>query len=47
MLSDGTEVQVKAGDAYHIPPGHDAWVEGEETFRGVEFESLAAYAQPS
>jgi hypothetical protein len=23
----------------------DAWVDGEETFRGVEFESLADYAK--
>jgi hypothetical protein len=44
VMDDGTEVAINAGDAYEIAPGHDAWVEGNETFRGVEFESLAHYA---
>lgn len=46
VLDDGTEFQIKAGDAYVIEPGHDAWVEGDEGFSGVEFESLADYAKP-
>jgi mannose-6-phosphate isomerase-like protein (cupin superfamily) len=45
VMDDGTEVDIKAGDAYEIPPGHDAWVDGDETYRGVEFESLAEYAK--
>lgn len=45
VMDDGTEVDISAGDAYEIAPGHDAWVEGDETFRGVEFESLAEYAK--
>ena len=45
VMDDGTELDIKAGDAYEIAPGHDAWVEGDETFRGVEFESLAEYAK--
>jgi hypothetical protein len=44
VTDDGTEVDIKAGDAYELAPGHDAWVEGDEPFRGVEFESLAEYA---
>jgi mannose-6-phosphate isomerase-like protein (cupin superfamily) len=44
VMDDGTELEIKAGDAYEVGPGHDAWVEGDETFRGVEFESLANYA---
>jgi hypothetical protein len=39
---DGTELEVKAGDAYVIEPGHDAWVVGDEPFVGYEFESHAA-----
>jgi hypothetical protein len=44
---DGTEVELGAGDAYVIEPGHDAWVAGDERFVGYEFESHAAdtYAQ--
>jgi hypothetical protein len=43
-MDDGTELDIHAGDVYELPPGHDAWVEGDEPFRGVEFESLAHYA---
>lgn len=39
---DGTELELGPGEAYVIEPGHDAWVVGEETFVGYEFESRAA-----
>ena len=39
---DGTELELAAGDAYVIEPGHDAWVVGDEPFVGYEFESRAA-----
>ena len=44
---DGTEVELSSGDAYVIEPGHDAWVTGDESFVGYEFEARAAdtYAQ--
>jgi hypothetical protein len=44
---DGTELELSAGDAYVIEPGHDAQVVGDEPFVGYEFESRAAdtYAQ--
>jgi hypothetical protein len=44
---DGTELELSAGDAYVIEPGHDARVVGDESFVGYEFESHAAdkYAQ--
>jgi hypothetical protein len=29
-MDDGTEVEAAAGDVYLIPPGHDAWVVGEQ-----------------
>ncbi|HEY6606065.1 MAG TPA: hypothetical protein VIZ44_06950 [Gaiellaceae bacterium] len=44
-MDDGTELDIKGGDAYEIAPGHNAWVEGNEPFSGVEFESLAEYAK--
>ena len=28
---DGSEGEIKAGDAFAIPPGHDAWTVGNET----------------
>jgi hypothetical protein len=44
-MDDGSEVDINAGEAYEIAPGHDAWVEGDETYEAVEFESLAEYAK--
>jgi quercetin dioxygenase-like cupin family protein len=45
-MEDGTEGTIKAGDSYTIPPGHDAWVEGDETFVGIEVMSAEQYARP-
>lgn len=39
---DGTEVDLRAGDAYVIEPGHDAAVVGDEPFIALEFETKAA-----
>jgi hypothetical protein len=39
---DGTELDLGAGDAYVIEPGHDAWVVGDERFVGLEFEGRSA-----
>ena len=43
--SDGSAGEVSAGDAYHLAPGHDAWVVGDEVFVGVEFKSAGTYAK--
>lgn len=43
---DGTQKTIKAGDSYTIPPGHDAWVEGNERFVGIEVMSAEQYAKP-
>ena len=39
---DGTELDLTAGDAYVIEPGHDAWITGDDPFVGFEFESRSA-----
>jgi hypothetical protein len=31
LMTDGTEIEAAAGDALFIPPGHRAWVLGNET----------------
>ncbi len=36
-LKDGTEFEARAGDVYSVPPGHDAWVVGNEPAVGIEF----------
>jgi class 3 adenylate cyclase len=43
QMDDGTELEIRAGDAFEIPPGHDAWVVGDEVFDTVEFTSAAVF----
>lgn len=45
-LPDGSEQAIQAGESYTIPPGHDAWVEGEEPFVGLEVMSAEQFAKP-
>jgi len=45
-LEDGTQNTVVAGESYTIPPGHDAWVEGDERFVGIEVMSAEQFAKP-
>jgi hypothetical protein len=42
VQDDGTEEEIGRGEPYLIAPGHDAWVVGDETFVGYEFESQTA-----
>jgi hypothetical protein len=44
-MDDGQERTIKAGEAFEIPPGHDAWVEGNETVVCVDFQGLSDYAK--
>src|SRR6185436_16225662 len=43
QMDDGTELEIHVGDAFEIPPGHDAWVVGDEVFDTVEFTSAAVF----
>src|ERR671926_464137 len=47
-LEDGTEEEVGPGEAYVIPPGHDAWVVGDEPVVTVDMSRVTAeeYAKP-
>ena len=45
-LQDGTQKTIAAGESYTIPPGHDAWVEGNERFVAIEVMSAEQYAKP-
>lgn len=44
-MNDGTEKEFGPGDAGVIPPGHDAWVVGNESFVGVDFTGGATYGK--
>jgi len=44
---DGLEMELHAGDAYEIPPGHDAWVVGDEPYEAIEFASARTFLAPT
>lgn len=47
---DGSHTDLVAGDAFEIPPGHDAWVVGDEACHMLDWSSAAAQyasARPS
>ena len=45
-MKDGTQKTIVAGESYTIPSGHDAWVERNERFVGIEVMSAEQYAKP-
>jgi hypothetical protein len=47
VMDDGDEMEFGPGDAMRIPPGHDAWVVGDEAYVGVDFKGADEYAKPS
>lgn len=45
FMDDGTESEIKAGDVFAIPPGHDADVPGPEACVMVDFGEIGDYAK--
>ena len=45
-MADGTEHETVPGDVFLVPPGHDAWVVGNEPWVNVDWSGLAEYAKP-
>lgn len=45
-MDDGTAMEVAPGEAYEIPPGHDAWVVGDTAFTTYEWTSSRVFALP-
>ena len=46
IMGDGSEGEFGAGDVSMIPPGHDAWVVGNEPVVFVDISGLRDYAKP-
>jgi quercetin dioxygenase-like cupin family protein len=44
-MDDGTEREFGPGDAFQLPPGHDAWIIGDEACVLLDFGGLKGYAQ--
>ena len=45
VMDDGTEQEFGAGDFMSCPPGHDAWIVGDETCVVVDWQGFADYAK--
>ena len=39
-MDEGPQVQIAAGQAFQIPPGHDAWTIGDEACVFVDFAAV-------
>jgi quercetin dioxygenase-like cupin family protein len=42
-MADGSEVELGPGDAFVVPPGHDAWVVGDEPCVTIDFTGGATF----
>lgn len=45
-MNDGSEMEFGPGDAFYMPPGHDAWVVGDRRCVLIDFTGVAKYAKP-
>jgi hypothetical protein len=44
LMEDGTEFEAGPGEVTNIPPGHDAWVVGNEPVVLIDWSGTANYA---
>jgi mannose-6-phosphate isomerase-like protein (cupin superfamily) len=43
-MEDGTVIEMKPGDLFYIPPGHDSWVVGDDPYVSLHFLGAEKYA---
>ena len=43
-MDDGKIVQMRAGDIFYVPPGHDSWVVGDAPYVSLHFLGADDYA---
>jgi len=46
-MDDGTITELRSGDVFHIAPGHDSWVVGDEPYVSLHFLGADRYADRS
>jgi quercetin dioxygenase-like cupin family protein len=44
-MSDGTVTEMREGDVFYVPPGHDSWVVGDEPYVSRHFMGSDRYAR--
>lgn len=47
VLGDGSEDEIGPQEMFEIPPGHDAWVVGDEPWVAIDFRGSRSYARPA
>lgn len=45
-MDDGSQMEYGPGDVFYMPPGHDAWVVGQQRCVALDFTGGGAYAKP-
>jgi class 3 adenylate cyclase len=45
QMPDGTELEIGPQELFEIPPGHDAWVVGDEPWVSIDFEAMRTYGR--
>ena len=45
-MNDGTEMEFGPGDAFYMPPGHDAWIVGNQRCVIIDVTGFGNYAKP-
>ena len=46
LMDDGSEMEFGPGDVSLLPPGHDAWVVGNEPVVVLDISGMGEYAKP-
>jgi hypothetical protein len=44
-MDDGRVFEIGPGDVFHIAPGHDSWVLGDEPYVSLHLEGTESYAR--
>jgi quercetin dioxygenase-like cupin family protein len=45
-MDGGAERVMRAGEFFHVPPGHDSWVVGDEPYVSLHIMGSETYAVP-
>ena len=45
QMPDGAELETGPNEVFEFPPGHDAWVVGDEPWVGIDFEAMRTYGK--
>ena len=47
VMNDGEEAEYGPGDCMEVPPGHDAWIVGDEPCVAIDWTGSGTYAKPA